>query len=53
MTTIYWKAAVLEERKFFQTPLASLYAVYRSRTGYFAPTLAGLWMAFFRGFPLI
>jgi len=48
MITIYWKAALLEERKFFQTPLASLYATYRSRTGYFAPTLAGLFMIFFR-----
>lgn len=53
MITIYYKAAVLEERKFFQTPLASLYAAYQSRTGLFAPSLVGLWMYFFRGFPLI
>jgi protein-S-isoprenylcysteine O-methyltransferase Ste14 len=53
MITIYYKAAVLEERKFFQTSLASLYAAYKSRTGFFAPSLVGLWMYFFRGFPLI
>lgn len=44
MATIYWKAARLEEQKFFQSTLASLYAAYRSRTGLFAPKLIGLWM---------
>jgi protein-S-isoprenylcysteine O-methyltransferase Ste14 len=53
MVTIYWRAAQLEEKKFFQTALASLYAAYRTRTGLFAPSLVGLWMYFFRGFPLI
>lgn len=53
MITIYYKAAVLEEKKFFQTSLASLYEAYKSRTGFFAPSLVGLWMYFFRGFPLI
>jgi len=53
MVTIYWRAALLEEKKFFQTALASLYAGYRARTGLFAPSLGVLWMYFFRGFPLI
>jgi protein-S-isoprenylcysteine O-methyltransferase Ste14 len=53
MVTIYWRAALLEEKKFFQTALASLYAAYKSRTGLFAPSLGVLWMYFFRGFPLI
>ena len=50
MVTIYWKAAILEEKKFFQTALASLYGAYRSRTGLFAPSLVSLWM-YFRGIP--
>jgi len=53
MVTIYWRAALLEEKKFFETALASLYAAYKSRTGFFYPSLVGLWMYFFRGFPLI
>jgi protein-S-isoprenylcysteine O-methyltransferase Ste14 len=52
MVTIYWKAAILEERKFFQSALASLYVAYRSRTGLFAPSLVSLWM-YFRGMPLL
>jgi len=52
MVTIYWRAALLEEKKFFQTALASLYLAYKSRTGLFAPSLVGVWM-YFRGFPLI
>jgi protein-S-isoprenylcysteine O-methyltransferase Ste14 len=51
MVAIYWKAARLEERKFFQSALASLYTAYRSRTGLFAPSLVSLWM-YFRGLPL-
>ena len=51
MVTIYWKAALLEERKFFQSALATLYTTYRSRTGLFAPSLVSLWM-YFRGLPL-
>jgi protein-S-isoprenylcysteine O-methyltransferase Ste14 len=53
MVTIYWRAALLEEKKFFQTALASLYVAYKSRTGLFAPSLAGLWMYYFRGLPLV
>jgi hypothetical protein len=53
MVTIYWRAALLEEKKFFQTALASLYAGYRSRTGLFAPSLGVLWMYFSRGFPFV
>jgi protein-S-isoprenylcysteine O-methyltransferase Ste14 len=52
MVTIYWRAALLEEKKFFQTALSSLYVAYKSRTGLFAPSLVGLWMYFFRGFSL-
>lgn len=52
MVTIYWKAAILEERKFFQSALASLYQTYQSRTGLFAPSLVSLWM-YFRGMPLV
>ena len=52
MVTIYWKAAILEERKFFQSALASLYVAYRSRTGLFAPSMVSLWM-YFRGMPLL
>ena len=53
MVTIYWRAALLEEKKFFQTALASLYAGYKSRTGLFAPSLGVLWMYFSRGFPFV
>jgi len=48
MVGVYLKAALLEEEKFAQSPLAQAYQEYQESAGRFLPKLPGNWITFLR-----